>query len=467
MPTLGNPIYNWDAPCQEQELIRWKSVVEDNFKINKTANDDKAAFIRGWIGDTGVQKLRKFEWTGTEWDEYDKVMMRFKLVIQPTNRNQSNRYALELNNYRQTTETFIEFWTELKRRFTLARDSFSRMCEDHKDCAGCKQRYWEVELMSKIYIGVRDQRIRELIDQLPEEQHKLTRYVEIGECYEASLASAQTFSTMATTTISAVRRQTDNKGQFKCQRCGKHHNKGECKALKVKCHKCDRVGHFAKMCKSRTQGKQTNNKIHRVKPRTLKSTNVHLVSDEGQNLGTTDWETANKLFDGVAWTDSIDIFPDISDTINYQSKDVQVDNVCQKQKSQAFTFVNMYPTSLQGKNTGPAKQVKCKIDSGAGANLMSLDDYKKVNPSEFDEAGNSLAGFSNDKTTLKAYGGKTIQQYGVRVINCQWNNKCIRPIFHIVEAKGPILLGLTTLRKMGLFHKHPRVFIESMDIHPM
>ena len=120
------------------------------------------------------------------------------------------------------------------------------------------------------------------------------------------------------------------------------------------------------------------------------------------------------MFEGIAWTDSIDIFPDTSGNINSQSKDVQVDNVYQKQKSQAFTFVNMYPTNLQGKNTGPAQQFKCKIDSGAGANLMSLDDYKKVNPSEFDEAGNSLAGFSNDKTTLKAYGGKTIQQYGVK-----------------------------------------------------
>ena len=63
--------------------------------------------------------------------------------------------------------------------------------------------------------------MRELIDQLPEEQHKLTRYVGIGESYEASLASAQTFSTMAATSIIAVRRQSDNKGQFKCQRCGK------------------------------------------------------------------------------------------------------------------------------------------------------------------------------------------------------------------------------------------------------
>ena len=48
-----------------------------------------------------------------------------------------------------------------------------------------------------------------------------------------------------------------------------------------------------------------------------------------------------------------------------------------KQKSQAFTYVNMYPTSLQGRNTGPARQVKCKIDSGAGTSLMSLDEYKK------------------------------------------------------------------------------------------
>ena len=96
---------------------------------------------------------------------------------------------------------------------------------------------------------------------------------------------------------------------------------------------------------------------------------------------------------------------------------------------------------------------------------MSLDDYKKVNPSEFDEAGNSLVGFSIDRTTLKAYGGKTIKQYGVRALNSQWDNKLTRPIFHIVEAKGPILLELPTLRRMGLFQKHPRVFIEHIDIH--
>ena len=45
---------------------------------------------------------------------------------------------------------------------------------------------------------------------------------------------------------------------------------------------------------------------------------------------------------------------------------------------------------------------------------MSLDDYKKVNPSKFDDAGNSLVGFSIYRTTLKAYSGKKIEQYGVK-----------------------------------------------------
>ena len=96
---------------------------------------------------------------------------------------------------------------------------------------------------------------------------------------------------------------------------------------------------------------------------------------------------------------------------------------------------------------------------------MSFNDYKKVNPSEFDDAGDSLVGFSNDRTTLKVYGGKTIQHYGIRALKCQWDSRLIKPIFHIVEAKGPTLLGLPTLRRIGLFQKHPRVFIESIDIH--
>ena len=51
-------------------------------------------------------------------------------------------------------------------------------------------------MMSYIYIGVREQKVRDLIDQLPEEQHTLDKYVEIGELQETSKASAQASQSM-------------------------------------------------------------------------------------------------------------------------------------------------------------------------------------------------------------------------------------------------------------------------------
>ena len=45
--------------------------------------------------------------------------------------------------------------------------------------------------MSYIYIGVTEQKVRDLIDQLPVDQHTLDKYVEIGELQETSKANAQ------------------------------------------------------------------------------------------------------------------------------------------------------------------------------------------------------------------------------------------------------------------------------------
>ena len=149
----------------------------------KTKN--KATSIGGCIGDTAVHKLRKFKWPDNKWDTYDKVIHRFELLIQPQN-NQINKYVLKFSNYKQTTESFTDFSTELKRRFKLAKHSVTKLCDEHKNCALCQQKYWEMDWRSYIYIGVRDQRGRELIDQLVEDQHTLDRYVEIRESYEAS-----------------------------------------------------------------------------------------------------------------------------------------------------------------------------------------------------------------------------------------------------------------------------------------
>ena len=68
-------------------------------------------------------------------------------------------------------------------------------------------------------------------------------------------------------------------------------------------------------------------------------------------------------------------------------------------------------------------------------------------------------------TILSAYGNRPIQQHGVRLINLIFNKKYFKTRFHIVDAEDHVFMGLTLLMKMGLFHKHRLMFIETIDIH--
>ena len=126
----------------------------------------------------------------------------------------------------------------------------------------------------------------------------------------------------------------------------------------------------------------------------------------------------------------------------------------------------MYPTDTSGRTTGKPIEMTCKLDTGASVNVMPLAAYKLINPSEFDKDNKPIGRFSQDRTTLRGYSGNIIKQYGARLIKAFWNNKYWGILFHIVETQGPILLGLNAMRKFGLFTKHPRISIETVDLFP-
>ena len=269
MLTIGNPIFKWSAPCLEQGLIRWEDVVDDNFRVNKTENEFKAALIRGWIGDKGTQYLHKYKWTRDEWQNYEPIMERLKEKIQPKDRNQRNKYKSDLDHFRQTTENFSEFWTELKRKFELARNK-STSCIDHNDCSACLDGYMEEELMSLIYNRISDQRIRDCIDMLPDAEHTLEKYPHLGETQELSEANAAAFNPQpCTAAVHALRYKgkSQDKSTCKlCSSCGNKHKYGESKAKGKKCKKCGKTGHFAKVCRFKSANNsqdRSNNKFAR------------------------------------------------------------------------------------------------------------------------------------------------------------------------------------------------------------
>ena len=94
--------------------------------------------------------------------------------------------------------------------------------------------------------------------------------------------------------VNAIRKHT---------RCGNFHKKDECKAVRNKCFNCNKVENFAKMCRFKGQSKSSYKQQKKPPLKYRKNTaNVHLVRDDGQNFRTAEWETANQVFEVIAWT---------------------------------------------------------------------------------------------------------------------------------------------------------------------
>ena len=223
MPTCGKPDFNWYAPNLEVELKRWERVVKDNFTVHSTKEEGKAAFMRSWLGDRGAEIIDCYHWTDEEWGDHKLLLTRLKENIKPTSRIMIQRYKYELHRcIQKPDQTFTQFFGILKSKVELAK------AFDHKGCkhAACKQECVSDQMMSSIYIGAKDQRVRDKIDDLADDDHSVDKYREIAEMLESKHKNADTFQADQAASINAIRKYQSNKiqsGGKCCGRCGKSH----------------------------------------------------------------------------------------------------------------------------------------------------------------------------------------------------------------------------------------------------
>ena len=202
----------------------------------------------------------------------------------------------------------------------------STRCNDHRNCSACLHGYIEEELLSSIYIRFNDQRIRDYTIMQPDTEHILEKYLHLGETQELSQANAEAFDPKGQTkaSVHALKySKNESKGSGKssgkpCTYCGFNNKFGQCSAKEAKYKICQKNGHYAKVCRSKYRktkqnNDRSNNQSARFTGNKKKSTNIHLVADDGEILETTQTEN-------IPWLDIIDVYPDTQNNTSISTK---------------------------------------------------------------------------------------------------------------------------------------------------
>ncbi len=157
--------------------------------------------------------------------------------------------------------------------------------------------------------------------------------------------------------------------QFNCAKCGSKHEPRNCPAFNKPCFKCDKEGHFAKMCKTKstetTRVKQKSNSVEKAKAGSSKSVNA-IEAD----LSSTDWDSDEEYWISALTKDSqhIDSPDDQEDgwfeTLNVGSKNLNV-----KLDTGAGCFVLLQNVQsgmvLDVKHNGKGELITYKFHGGA------------------------------------------------------------------------------------------------------
>ena len=283
----------------------------------------------------------------------------------------------------------------------------------------------------------------------------LDRVLDTGRTHEATQAQLQNFQ-RTDRQVDEVRRRSrgqerpQHRQRPRCGNCGgQHHNREVCPAKGQSCHHCHKIGHWAKLCRGKsnvsscqssrgykegrgsfnTRDRRSGQNRHSYTPKR------HVHSLESDTL-TGDFESLT--------------FNSVSDDCFYN------DN--HRSRTEAYATIQIQPyrdrhTNLRG-----------KADTGAQGNILPLRTFKNLYPTHVDQRGLP----TNPKpcrTTLTVYNGTEITQYGVLSIPSRYkDDKWKGTTFYVADTNGPVIFGLPTCIELGLVTMHYSVDMNNQQM---
>ena len=408
------PSVNWRSENLPEEFRKFKRSCEFIFNGPlKTENEEvKVQYLMMWAGPDAGDIRDGWDLTDAQSKSLEAHWTRFQSYISP--KSSFRVYRFKLRSLKQEEESIDAFLTRC--RMVLSKCDYNAQAR-------------EIILLDTLIAGVKDETVqRKLIAK--DATLTLDRAMDIIRAYEQTTAQMQDISEPARKMNEIRSKQNKPKNKDAavrpkisatnatvqptfplgtCWRCGKQHKKSEtCSAAGVQCHKCQRTGHYARVC---MQEMSTNAQPNGQKSskQWRKPKKVHEVKPE---------EASGFSFDTI----------NVIDTIS--------GNIVKHDEA----FANIQMSDIKKKPV----MVKCKIDTGAQSNVMPVRVYKELFPNESPEQLKQ----SNHKLT--AYGGAPIKQYGICKVKCAHQGRVMQLPFFVTEAQGSVMLGLKSCTDLGL-----------------
>jgi hypothetical protein len=374
-------------------------------ETNKKPEDVQVARFLSCIGEDALNIFNTFGLSDGDKKKMAVVRKKFDEYFTPRRNVVFERFQF-WKHVQQPGESIDAFVTTLRLR--------ARTCE-----FGDQE---ESLIRDRLVISCPDARLQERL--LRENEESLAKVVDICRAAETSQQQLKAIKTgvdmASSSSVSAV--TNANNKILVCGNCGYSHAPRTCPAFGKTCSSCGRDNHFASVCRStnkpatqqfrqqkgsyrypsqyssRGQGKQTN------------KSSVHTVEVDDDQYDS----LYDSLYVGQLSIDSVDNFDCARGTSWWKVLDIN------------------------------DSSVDCKLDSGAEANVMSLQTYRTLGTS---------SSMKPTASTLLAYNNTRIKPLGVASLTVKWKGVSHQLTFYIVSHDAATILGLPSCCQLDIIRR--------------
>ena len=389
--TLPSPHLDWSNPDRGAAIQKFKRQCNLWFAANDTSPDKQFNFILLWSGQEGLELSETWELSENDLKDPKNVWEKLE-ASEPKENFRIHRLEFQKILQAKNDESVDEYVTRLKLKMNK-----------------CKIVNKDERIIDQIIAGIKyPEAQRKLLQR--DDTLTLSQAIDVCKTQEASTKYMDQMKQLSDKTESCsvdAHQQKSAKGQYQrpqisdCRNCGRTHPPRRCPAYNSTCSFCRKKGHWIDKCLSRSK---RNDMID--------------IHTDGRN--TNDDNNIGLTFD----------------CINSQNDD---------SRTEIFADLNIKVHNKDAK-------LKVKVDTGAQGNILPLRTFRKMYPHKVDGDGYPRHGaITPNTTTLLAYNGTRINQFGCISVPCQYNNSSIsNETFYVADTDGPVIFGLPSSRRHSL-----------------